>query len=126
MRAISLSLLVIVFFLDSTKAQDSLNVRRIGWCDTPGGSWGVAVSGSYAYMADMGSGLRIIDISSPATPTEVGFYDTQGYAWDVAVSGNYAYVSDEAYGLRVLNIANPAAPTQVGFYDTPGYEPISK
>jgi hypothetical protein len=69
----------------------------------------------------MTSGLRVIDVSDPAHPTEVGFYDTPGYARGVAVSGPYAYVADGGSGLRVIDVSDPAHPTEVGFYDTPGY-----
>jgi len=59
-------------------AQDSLNVRFVGYYDTPGSAQGVAVSGAYAYVADYDGGLRIISVSDPAHPAEVGYYDTPG------------------------------------------------
>jgi hypothetical protein len=65
---------------------------------TPGLAEGVYVSGNYAYVADGGAGLRVIDVSNPANPREVGFFDTPGFAEDVYVSGNYAYV---AMGVQV-------------------------
>jgi hypothetical protein len=80
----------------------------------------VAVSGSYAYVADGYAGLRVIDVSNPSSPREVGFYDTPGYASGVAVSGTYAYVADRGAGLRVIDVSNPSSPREVGFYDTPG------
>ena len=64
--------------------------------------------------------MRIINISNPASPTEVGFYDTPGALRGVAVSGSYAYVADYNSGLRIIDISNPASPTEVGFCDTPG------
>ena len=63
---------------------------------------GVAVAGSYAYVADFDSGLRVINIANPAAPVEVGFYDTPGWAYGVAVAGGYAYVADYDYGLAIL------------------------
>ena len=51
-------------------------------------------STNYAYVADGWSGFRIINISNPASPTEVGYHDTPGYANGVYVSGNYAYVAN--------------------------------
>ena len=36
----------------------------VGSVDTPGSAWGVYVSGSFAYVADGSSGLRVIDISN--------------------------------------------------------------
>lgn len=62
--------------------------------------------------------MRIIDVSDPASLTEVGFFDTQGSADDIAVIGNYAYVADFNEGLRIIDLSNPASPTAVGFFDT--------
>ena len=91
----------------------------MGFYNTPGSAWGVAVAGGYAYVADGGSGLRVVDVSTPSNPTEVGFYDTPGGAEGVAVAAGYAYVAD-GYGLRVVDVSDPTNPTEVGFYDTPG------
>ena len=71
-----------------------LSPTLVGTYDTPGFAIGVAISGSYAYVADGDWGLQIIDVSNPASPTLVGTYDTPGYASDVAISGSYAYVAD--------------------------------
>ena len=60
---------------------------------------GVAVRGDYAYVADEGAGLRVIDVSDPSNPTEAGFFDTGGAAYGVAVSGQYAYVAEGWDGL---------------------------
>ena len=86
----------------------------------PGVVRGVAVAGSYAYVADDDAGLQVINIANPASPVRVGGYDTSGRAYDVAVAGSYAYVADGAAGLQVINIANPASPVRVGGYDTSG------
>ncbi len=76
----------------------------------------VAVSGNFAYVARGSSGLRIYDVTNPATPVAVGHStnDFGGSAADVAVSGNYAYVANGADGLRVFDVSNPAAPFNVG------------
>ena len=60
------------------------------------------MAGTYAYVADYGSGLRVIDVSNPAAPVEIGFYDTPGSASGVAVAGAYAYVADKGSGLEIL------------------------
>ena len=67
-------------------------------------------------MADGYSGLRVIDVSDPAHPTEVGSWDT-GTGRRVAVSGTYAYVAAGGGGLRVIDVSDPAHPTEVGSYD---------
>ncbi|NGX43392.1 MAG: hypothetical protein K940chlam7_01689, partial [Chlamydiae bacterium] len=87
---------------------------------TPADAAGVAVSGSYAYVADWTSGLQIIDISNVANLTLAGSYDTPGNAYDIALSGNYAYVADYTAGLlQIIDISNVANPTLAGSYDTP-------
>lgn len=89
---------------------------EVGFYNAHGRSFGVALSGDHAYVADADSGLRIVNVADPAAPVEVGVYHTPG-AFGVAVSGNYAYVADADSGLRIVNVANPAAPVEVGFYD---------
>ena len=91
--------------------------RWTGWM-TEGWSRGVALSGTYAYVADMSAGLQVIDVSNPANPRRVGGYDTSGSAHGVAVSGSYAYVADERAGLHVIDVSNPANPQRAGGYDT--------
>jgi hypothetical protein len=100
---------------------------EVGLYNTPGHGSDVVVRGDYAYVADgdvwdgsqwVGGDLRIIDISDPATLTEVGFYDTPGGGQGVAVAGDYAYVADTDRGLRVVNVSNPTAPVEVGFCET--------
>ncbi len=83
--------------------------------------YGLAVSSGYAYVADSGAGLRIIDVSDPAAPFEAGSFDTPGSARDLTVLGSYAYVADVTEGLRIIDVSDPTAPFEVGFYDTPGY-----
>jgi len=62
--------------------------------------------GDYAYVADGSGGLRVVDVSDPAHPTEVGFYATPGDARDVAVAGDYIYVADFVGGLVILRLAH--------------------
>jgi hypothetical protein len=93
----------------------------VGNYDTSGLAYGVQVVGNYAYVADGGSGLQIIDISNPTTPTLKGNYDTSGSAVGVQVVGNYAYVADYYSGLQIIDISNPTTPTLKGNYDTSGY-----
>ena len=94
--------------------------HELGYCATPGDGWGIFVSGSYAYMADGGGGLRVMDIKTPTSPNEVGNYDTPGMSFDIFISGIYAYIANDKGGLRILNISDPSKLYEVGFYDTPG------
>ena len=87
---------------------------------TSGSAEDVCVVGQYAYVADGDAGLRIIDVSTPSSPTEVGFFDTEGNAYGVYVLDRYAYVADGDAGLRIVDISRPSSPTEVGFFDTGG------
>jgi hypothetical protein len=55
----------------------------------------VSISGNLAYVSNRFGGLRILDITDPASPTEVGYYDTPGFANDSKVVGSLIYVVDE-------------------------------
>ena len=93
--------------------------QLVGSYDTTGNAYGVAVSGNYAYVADWGPGLLIIDVSNVANPTLAGSYNTPDDASGVALSGNYAYVADKYSGLQIIDVANVTNPTLAGSYNTP-------
>ena len=80
----------------------------------------MAVSGSYAYIADEANGLVVVDISDPTNPTLVGSYNTAGYAAGMAVSGSYAYIADCDNGLVEVDISDPINPTLTRSYNTAG------
>jgi hypothetical protein len=90
----------------------------VGSADTPGDARAVFVSGNYAYVADFGPGLQVIDVSDPTNPSIVGSVDTPDRASGVFVSGNHAYVADRDSGLQVIDISDPENPTIVGSADT--------
>ncbi|MDI6739460.1 MAG: hypothetical protein QME74_03755 [Candidatus Edwardsbacteria bacterium] len=97
--------------------------KEVGFDTLPKGlSYSVAVSGNYAYVAKERNGLRITNISNPASPSpSVNLaYDTSGRAYCVVVSGNYAYMANGPTGLRVVNVSNPSNPIAAGSYNTPG------
>jgi len=100
--------------------------REVGAYRPPGATYYVAVEGNYAYLTARPSpglgphvptGLRIVDISSPARPIEVGFA-TSELPVGVLAGGGYAYLADLS-GLRILDISNPSRPSQLGFVPMP-------
>jgi len=91
----------------------------VGSADTPSSAVDVHVSGNYAYVTDLDSGLQVINISDPTSPTIVGSADTPSGAGSVHITGNYAYVASTE--LHVIEISNPINPTIVGSADTPGW-----
>jgi len=75
---------------------------------------------NYAYVADRGSGLRIIDISNPSAPANAGAIDTPGSATNVFLAGSIALVADGVTGIQAIDVSNPAAPVILSTIDTPG------
>lgn len=84
---------------------------------TPGHSpWalGLFVHGDTLFMADWGAGVILLNISKPASPTEVAVFNKGTYAfYDVFARGKRAYIALDG-GLGVLDLTNPKAPTLVG------------
>ena len=94
------------------------NPVEINHVDTPGQAMEVAVSGGYAYVADSGQGLQIIDIDPPESAYIVKSVDTTD-ARGIAVSGGYAYVADRDSGLQIIDNEPPESAYIVGSVDTP-------
>ena len=78
------------------------------------------------YVAAGYSGLQIIDVSNPDSPTIVGNVDLPTLATGVVVSGGLAYVAGGAAvggqvsGLQVIDVSNPMSPVILGSVETPG------
>ena len=90
-----------------------------GSVETSYATYGVAVSGNHAYVAD--AGLYVIDITYPNSPQIVGSVGNCGQAHCVAVSGSYAYLADDFMcGLLVIDISDPRNPQQVAAVVPPG------
>ncbi|RJP23130.1 MAG: hypothetical protein C4520_06870, partial [Candidatus Abyssobacteria bacterium SURF_5] len=91
-----LSVVTVIVYSHEAFAHDPCDIRFppiVGSVDVSYAS-DVAVSGSYAYIADGAVGLRIVDVTDPTSPFVAGSIDTPGYAQSVAVSGSYAYIAD--------------------------------
>jgi hypothetical protein len=121
MRSCLLALFASLLLVSSAQAADSLSVRFVGSCSTPGDHYGVVVDGTNAYVAAGSWGLRVVTVADPAHPAEIGHAETPDTAVGLAVSGSYAYVADWSGGLRVISVADPSHPAEVGHNDAPGH-----
>jgi hypothetical protein len=92
---------------------DVYSPAKISSLDTGGGAYRLFVRGNYVYMADGSTGLHVIDISDPHSPTLTGNIDTIE-SYGVFVDGNYAY--NVGRGLDIIDISNPANPVLTGQY----------
>jgi subtilase family serine protease len=85
-----------------------------GYYSWPYVPWGVSVSGNYAYLADNLSGLIVIDVTNPYSPTFSGRHYT-GQVNSVVASGNYAFVAYNGGGIAVVDILDPTNPSLITF-----------
>jgi hypothetical protein len=81
----------------------------------------VAVDGAFAYLADdrYGSGLVVVDFSSPTAPRVVGRYYNQ-LTTDVALWRHWALLSDAAGVLQIVDVQQPARPKLRSSLKLPG------
>jgi hypothetical protein len=74
----------------------------------------VAVAGHYLYIGEIGSGMRVFDITDPSEPVELVTFDTQTKVWDITIRGDFAYIAAYDQGLLILDISDPAEPAMLG------------
>ena len=66
---------------------------------------GVFVEGDFAYVADYGFGVAVIDISDPASPRLTGKLDisTTGACRDISVCGAYGFAANGTEGIEIID-----------------------
>ena len=81
----------------------------------------VVVDGRFAYLADdrHGSGLVVVDLSTPAAPRVVGQYHTEATS-AVVVWQHLAIVGDEAGVLHMVDVQDYTRPRVLGSLSVPG------
>ncbi len=98
---------------------DPMNPVVIGTGRTPGFAMNVAVSGSYAYIADSSYGLRVYNIDSLSNLVEVSFIQS-GIVSNVAILGDYLYAANGDSGLAVFDISTRDNPQLIRYVRTSG------
>ncbi len=83
-------------------------------------AWSVAVSGKYAYVADAGGSMGVVDISDSTKPKRVASLETGGSAQSIVVANGLAYLAAGAAGLLIVDIGDPLAPSIVSRTKTNG------
>ncbi len=91
---------------------------------TPSSPLGFSISGNYLYVADQGTGLYILNLANPTSPSLVGSYDPGGNSGTsytgIQIVGNFAYLSDSLGSLVKINVSDPALPQLAGVAVTGG------
>jgi plastocyanin len=63
------------------------------------------VLGKYALLSEEGSGIRLIDLSVPASPRNLGFYPLIGTTFRLANWGNLLFVAGSDPGVRIFKLS---------------------
>lgn len=75
----------------------------------PTTAYGMAVAGSFAYIAG-NTAVYVVNVTTPSAPFIAGSLGSMTFATAIAAVGTTAYVIDLA-NFKVVNASNPAAPT---------------
>jgi hypothetical protein len=94
---------------------------EVGYFNTPGGAYRVAIDHPFLYVADGRRGMRVLEVSDPTMPVAVGVLNAPGDIRHVIISGDYAYLAAGNAGLVIADISNPTRPIIVSSIDTPGF-----
>lgn len=78
----------------------------------------VVMSGNLGFFTSGAwqEGLKIFNLSNPASPVLVGRYPVREWAHGVKVSGQHAYLMTSD-GFEVIDVSRPEQPVRVGIYD---------
>jgi hypothetical protein len=76
----------------------------------------LALAAPYLYVVDTYRGLKILDVSNPASPVVLGgLFDSPGERSNAVIAhGQFVYIGENEAGLQVLSVTNPAAPMLMG------------
>jgi len=83
-------------------------------------TYDIDVQGQYAYVAQEGLGLKVLDVSDPTAPYEVGTVDSTRdvITRAVAVRDSFAFIGWMLHPwLRVVDVSDPRSPRKVGACD---------
>ena len=69
---------------------DPRRIQQIGFLEAGYSGYGVQVSGNYAYVADGGANLHVIDFSDPSKPVEVNRIGTENFCSRVLALADFA------------------------------------
>lgn len=108
-----------LLLLDATNPSAPFLLGECG--PLPGYISGVAVNGSYAYLAAQSAGLIIIDIDDPIHPRQIASVKTSSSVVGVHIHGHYILLAENEAGLRILDGTDPYDPREISHLDTPDH-----
>ncbi len=106
-----------VTVLDATQVMDRL-LAVVGNTDTPGNASGIAVEGSFVFVAADEAGLQVLRAGSDYLVELVASVALPGECLAIEVSEGVAFVAAGDAGLHVLDIRDPYHPILLGSVPT--------
>lgn len=106
--------IAITCFTRNINSESSSNVviTKLSEFSTHGRAFDVKVVDDIAFVADLNTGLNIINISDPNSPTLTSLYSMEN-AHKVIIDENIAYVTNWNYGFEIINITDLENPEQL-------------
>ncbi len=113
-------ILVMLMSLDARPECDS--IEYLTDINTGDAALGIFVRGNRLYVADRGSGFKVMNIKDANKLVLMGSYLEQGrsQAQDVFVSRSLAYVAEGGRGFSIIDVADPYNPSLVRYVSNPG------
>lgn len=111
--------------LAATFALDSATAYPYGQTSDQQDPIGIAVDGNYAYVAERGAGLRVVNWTDGFAPSNgagavaavlsnaEGGNQGNAHAYAVSLRDGYAYAAMDYYGIMIVDIGAPGAPVRV-------------
>ena len=90
-----------------------------GWAVASSTGW-LEVAGDKLYIAGIGHGFHMFDISNPVKPKWVGSWNNHTCPVGVQVVDGLAYLANRTSGFEVIDVSDPAAPVRIGHLSTGG------
>ncbi|MDP8206975.1 MAG: T9SS type A sorting domain-containing protein [Candidatus Electryonea clarkiae] len=95
-------------------AQDGINISLVSQhYDFWENASEIEIAGNYAYVASGSSGLRVLDLSSPASPEEIGSLEFDHPVHDVEIYNDYAFLACGYPGVVIVDISDPDSPIAI-------------
>ena len=120
LKIVSFSVIIFIlgFNLTKTKSVDSSNVviTKLSIYSTHGRAFDVKVRDDVAFVADLQTGLHIINVSDPSSPTLLSVYEMDN-PHKIYLDEDIAYVTCWENGFEIINISDPENPVQISHFN---------
>lgn len=108
-----------LLFIDVSEAKEPRIVNALGTYYQYASR--VFSTGSHAYLAALGKGWFVADLTNPRSPAFISSFTEEDYLpRAVAARGDHAFVLDSLHGLRVMDLTTSPAAAVLAQVDLPG------